>query len=329
MFFKRVRMTLQEPRLRLGLCCLNTELREQKPTVFASRGCIQSTLEKNGIEFAQSIAKANIRDLFTMMDWNYQHGIEVFRLSSNIFPHITNHALDLCNYNLEFAEGILGKLGKFAESRGQRITFHPGQFNVLGTPNIDALQKTMYELYTHAQILNYMNCPPDSVMVIHGGGVYGNKRETMDRWCKNYMKLPEDTRERLVLENCEKNFNIEDCLEISRRVGVPVVLDNHHFFCYNQIHTDIKPKYDISTYIPMVLDTWAKKGIRPKFHISEQGSGKTGHHSDFITELPDYYLEIPEKYGVGVDVMVEAKMKEQAIFKLYNTHRELFGQFIK
>ena len=78
----------REPRLRLGLCCLNTELRQQKPTVFASRGCIQSTLEKNGIEFAQAIAKANIRDLFTMMEWNYQNGIEVFRLSSNIFPHI-------------------------------------------------------------------------------------------------------------------------------------------------------------------------------------------------------------------------------------------------
>ena len=27
--------------------------------------------------------------------------------------------------------------------------------------------------------------------------------------------------------------------------------------------------------------------------------------------------------------MIEAKQKEQAIFKLYNTHRELFGEFIK
>ena len=35
-------------------------------------------------------------------EWNR----EVFRLSSNIFPHITNHALDLCDYNLEFAENI-------------------------------------------------------------------------------------------------------------------------------------------------------------------------------------------------------------------------------
>jgi UV DNA damage endonuclease len=125
-----------------------------------------------------------------------------------------------------------------------------------------------------------------------------------------------------------KNFNIEDCLEISRRVGAPVVLDNHHFFCY-QIHSETKLKYDIATYVPIVLDTWKAKGIRPKFHISEQGCGKTGHHSDFISSLPDYYLEIPEKYDIGVDIMVEAKQKEQAIFKLYNTHRELFGEFIK
>ena len=316
-------------RLRLGLCCLNLELREQKPSVYASRSCIQSTIEKNGIEFAQSLAMANIRDLFTMMQWNYENGIEVFRLSSDIFPHITNHAVDICKYNLDFAEGILGKLGKFAESRGQRITFHPGQFNVLGTPHSDVLQKTMYELHIHAQILDYMNCPADSVMVIHGGGVYGNKRETMDRWCKNYMKLPEDTRKRLVLENCEKNFNIEDCLEISSRCGVPVVLDNHHYYCYNQIHPESSPKYDISTYIPMVLDTWTSKGMRPKVHISEQGSGKTGHHSDYISALPDYYLEIPEKYGIGVDIMIEAKKKEQAIFRLYNKHRDIFGHLLE
>ena len=79
------------------------------------------------------------------------------------------------------------------------------------------------------------------------------------------MKLPEDTRKRLVLENCEKNFNIEDCLEISKRVGVPVVLDNHHYYCYNQIHPESSPKYDISTYIPMVLDTWSKKGFTLNF----------------------------------------------------------------
>ena len=73
----------------------------------------------------------------------------------------------------------------------------------------------------------------------------------------------------------------------------------------------------------MILETWKKKGIKPKFHVSEQGSGKIGHHSDYIDILPNYLLEIPEKYGVNIDIMIEAKMKELAIFKLYKKYPEL------
>ena len=66
-------------------------------------------------------------------------------------------------------------------------------------------------------------------------------------------------------------------------------------------------------YIPDILASWKRREIKPKFHVSEQGSGRTGHHSDFIEEIPQYLLEIPKKYGVEIDIMIEAKMKEQAI----------------
>ena len=75
-----------------------------------------------------------------------------------------------------------------------------------------------------------------------------------------------------------------------------------------------------SVYMPLVLQTWINRGIKPKFHVSEQGSGRTGHHSDYIEVIPDYLLEIPEKYGMDIDIMIEAKMKEQAIFKLYTKY---------
>jgi len=63
--------------------------------------------------------------------------------------------------------------------------------------------------------------------------------------------------------------------------------------------------------------------IKPKVHVSEQGPGKCGHHSDFIETIPEYLLEIPNKYNINIDIMIEAKMKEQAIFKLYNKYPEL------
>ena len=39
--------------------------------------------------------------------------------------------------------------------------------------------------------------------------------------------------------------------------------------------------------------------------------------------MPKYLLEIPEKYGVWIDVMIEAKKKELAIFKLYEKYPQL------
>jgi len=156
-------------------------------------------------------------------------------------------------------------------------------------------------------------------MVIHGGGVYNNKKQTIERWCENYEKLPENIKKRLVLENCEKNFSIKDCLIVSEKVNVPIVFDTHHFNCYNILHKN-EIVENAEYYIPSILETWKKRNIKVKFHISEQGVGKCGHHSDYIETIPDYLLEIPEKYNKNIDIIVEAKMKEKAIMKLYEKY---------
>ena len=62
------------------------------------------------------------------------------------------------------------------------------------------------------------------------------------------------------------------------------------------------------------------RNIKPKFHVSEQGSGRCGHHSQYVETIPHYLLEIPEKYNTDIDIMIEAKMKEQSIFKLYKKY---------
>jgi len=126
----------------------------------------------------------------------------------------------------------------------------------------------------------------------------------------------------LVLENCEKCYSIEDCLRISNIINIPVVFDTHHYNCYKELHPNEIIKYP-SEYVPYILESWKRRNIKPKFHISEQGCGRIGHHSDFIETIPDYLLEIPYKYNVDIDIMIEAKMKEQAIFKLYNKYPEL------
>jgi len=78
-----------------------------------------------------------------------------------------------------------------------------------------------------------------------------------------------------------------------------VVFDTHHYECYNILHpeeTSLHPE----KYIKDILETWKKRNIKPKFHVSEQGIGRCGHHSDYIETLPKYLLEIPKKNTINI-----------------------------
>ena len=303
--------------IQLGLCCLNIELREQKPSVFASRTMIIRTIKEQGISVLKSKIIQNLRDVLKMMDWNEKHGIKVFRLSSGMFPHMSNSKIE--NYTYDFAIPLLKEIGEKSKLLNQRLTFHPGQYNVIGTPNPNAFQQTIRDLSYHADVLDRIGVGCDSVMVIHGGGLYGDKKKTIKRWCEQFYLLPKNVQKRIVLENCEKCFSIVDCLKVSKIVNIPVVFDTHHFNCYKKLHPNEK-FLPAANYMGAIIQTWKRRGIKPKFHISEQGSGRIGHHSDYVERIPKYLLDIPTLYDTDIDIMIEAKMKEKAIMKLYKKY---------
>ena len=309
-------MSVERP-VQLGLCCMNITLKENKVPVYAARRMIVRIINEKGIEELKRRILANLNDLLKMIQWNEWNGIRVFRLSSELFQHKNNPKVP--DYDYDFAIPLLQRIGALARRYGHRLTFHPGQFNVLGTPRTKAWHQTLQDLEYHATVLDIMGMGKDSVMVIHGGGVYDDKEATIARWIERYHNLPDKIKNRLVLENCEKSYSIVDCLNISKKTGIPLVFDTHHFECYKLLHPD-ESFEDPSYYIPLILDTWTISGIKPKFHVSEQGSGKIGHHSDYIDVLPEYLLEIPEKYGVAIDIMIEAKKKELTIQQLYDKY---------
>ena len=277
-------------------------------------------IKEKGLKELKRRIILNLDDLLKMIDWNEQNGIRVFRLSSELFMHKTNPKIE--SYTFDFAKPLLKMIGDKAKLYGHRLTFHPGQFNVLGTPREKTLKQTIKDLEYHADVLDLMGLDNNSVMVIHGGGIYGDKEKTIERWIENYENLQDKIKNRLVLENCEKSYNIIDCLNISKRTGIPIVFDTHHFDCYRILHPEEEFK-SADEYIKDILDTWVKRNIKPKFHVSEQGDGKVGKHSDYIDIIPEYLLEIPDKYNIEIDIMIEAKHKELSIKKLYEKYPKL------
>ena len=237
--------------IQLGLCCLNITLRDQKPTIFSSRHMIIKSIEEKGIDELKKRIIQNLKDTLRLIDWNFQNGIHVFRLSSGLFPHKSNPKVQ--SYDYDFAIDLLKQIGKKSKTFSQRLTFHPGQYNVVGTPYPEKFKQTCEELKYHADVLDLMELDQNSVMVVHGGGTYNDKEATIERSCRQFTLLPENVQKRLVLENCEKSFSIVDCLEISKKINIPVVFDTHHFSCYKILHPDEKFENE-AYYIPEILE---------------------------------------------------------------------------
>lgn len=309
-------------RIRLGLCCINTILRESKPSVFCSRNLIRRTFT---VEKAKALALKNIADLRKMVEWNVENGISLLRISSDVFPRFTDTEIE--RYTIDFARPLLKEVGDYIRSVGHRVLMHPGQYNQVGANTQKVFDSTVMDLGHHADILDALGCGKEGVIIVHGGGTYGDKKSTIERWIKQFGNLPQNVKDRLVLENCEKGYSPRDCVEICKRVKIPMVYDCHHYECYKLLHPD-EDVEDISLTIEDILSTWKlDKGeyrCNPIMHISEQGTGKVGHHSDYITEIPDYMIEWTHIYNVDIDLEVEAKMKEQAIFRLYRFYEKKF-----
>ena len=104
--------------IRLGLCCINTDLREKKPSVFSSRTIRLATLESKGLEYLQGLVIQNSKDTIEILKENVNLGIHVFRISSEIFPHITNEKCG--GYSIDFAIDHLKLLGNAAKKYNQR-----------------------------------------------------------------------------------------------------------------------------------------------------------------------------------------------------------------
>ncbi|KAJ1924390.1 hypothetical protein IWQ60_005232 [Tieghemiomyces parasiticus] len=292
---------------RLGYACLNTVLRAQKPSVFCSRTCRLDTLKTKGLDFVRELALANVRDIIPMLEWNERNHIRFMRLSSEIFPFASHPEF---GYDIEFAREDLHRAGALAKQLGHRLTFHPGQFNQLGSPTAKVINNSILELDLHARILDYMDMPVDSVMIIHMGGVYGDKAAALARFEQNFPKLSTSAQARLVLENDEICYSVADLLPICDKLSIPLVFDWHH--------DAINPSADSPLqHLPAIRAIWERRGIRPKQHYSESRAGavtpmERRAHSDRVVQLPPCEPD--------VDLMIEAKDKEQAVFQLYRLY---------
>ena len=139
--------------MKLGYACINMTL-QQTGGITTNRGMRQKTFNERGLDYVSELALQNCRDLVTIVKWNEEMGIKLFRMSSDIFPWVTFYDFtDLPDYNK--IANILKGVGKLAEKYNHRLTFHPSHFNALGSPNPTVIEKTIRLYYQDKKSGNF------------------------------------------------------------------------------------------------------------------------------------------------------------------------------
>jgi UV DNA damage endonuclease len=292
----------------IGYACINQTLSTGKNKITTNRSMIKSTFVQRGLTYASELGLKNAKDLLPILKWNVEHGIFLFRLSSDFFPWASEYRLeDLPDY--EEIKSTLAEAGQYAKQNGLRITSHPGPFVVLTSPKESVVRNAITDLEIHGKVFDLMGLynSPYNKINIHCNGVYGDKISAMDRFCENFQRLSHSVQSRLTVENDDKAtmYSVKDLMYIHNKIGIPIVFDYHH----HKFNTGGLSEKEA---LELAVSTW-KNSIAPIVHYSESKSLhendskiKPQAHSDYINSLPD-------TYGLDVDIMVEAKMKELAI----------------
>lgn len=296
--------------MRLGYACINTELGSQKPKITTNRGMIKRTFDERGLPYVSELVLQNVRDLVSIVQWNYRNGIHFYRMSSDMFPWMSEYELsDLPDYDKIC--NILYGVGKLTDKYDQRLTFHPGPFNILASPKQDVVDKTIVELNKHSEIMDLigLSVTPYNKINIHVGGVYGDKSSALQRWCDNFRLLDDNTKSRLTIENDsnDSQYTVSELMFIYENTGVPIVFDYHHHTCHKDNMTHKKA-------LELALSTWPN-GITPIIHYSESKRIHENNDKIKISAHSTLINKLPNTYGHDVDIMVEAKGKESSIMK--------------
>jgi UV DNA damage endonuclease len=293
--------------IRLGYACINMELQETRG-IQCSRSMIRRTFDQKGISYASQLALQNCRDLIEVVKWNNTNGIRVFRVTSCLFPWASEYNID----DLPDIEGIaaaLAEVGVTAAEGGQRLSLHPGPFNILASDSERVVQNCITDLKIHQKMMDMMLQPENrnAKINIHVGAAKGDRDKALDTWCRNFERLPEGVQKRLTVENDDKAnlYSIKHLYDgVFKRTGVAIVADQHHHECGPQ-------DLPWAEALPLAASTWGD--VRPTCHLSnsrqlEDPKEARNAHSDW------YYTPFID-CGLELDVVLEAKMKERALMK--------------
>lgn len=289
--------------MRIGYPCINLTLKNQYSSTFR----LKSYSEKR---FNETV-KNNLNHLLSVLNFNRRNNIYFFRISSDIIPFASHPVCDI-DWSDTFKEK-LQEIGNFIIKNNIRVSMHPDQFVILNSKSEDIVNNSIRELQYHCKLLDSMRLPNSAKIQIHGGGVYGDKGKAKKDFSNNFNKLLEEClKRRLVIENDDRSYSLQDCLDINSETGVPIVFDTFHHECLNSGETF---QQSLSSFIKSWKYT---TDGNPILDYSSQSIGeRKGKHAKTLDKnhfiyMYDEFKNTIKENQVDLDIMLEIKDKEKS-----------------
>ena len=285
-------------KIRLGYACITNCLDSTSSSPYT----YSEYLKYGDMEKLDGVIVSNLKSLEEIIYYNIKNNIHFYRMSSKIIPLATKSDVKFDYINKY--KSYYDKIGKMISDYDMRVDFHPDQFCVLNSVKSNVVSASIDILKYHYSLLEALGIK-NKILVLHVGSNSFGKDNSIRRFINNFNKLPKYLRECIAIENDDKVFNVSDALEISKIIGVPVILDYHHHLCN---------KSDFS--FDDIFNSF--NNGRVKMHFSSPRNKKDFRsHNDYING-DDFinFIKILKKYDRDVDIMIEAKCKDDSLFRL-------------
>ncbi len=271
---------------------------------------IKTTRKANATpERLTELIQHNLASMEKMIDYNIEHGIQMYRISSDIVPFASDLETNQLDWAGLFRE-TLERLGEKTKAHDLRVSMHPGQYTVLNSPDAGVVERAILDLEYHTQFLDALGVEDSHKIILHVGGVYGDMEAAKARFIDVYNTLNDRVKARLIIENDHNLYTISDVLEVSEATGAPVVYDNLHNAC-----NPSDPAVSDAEWIAEAKETWGSADGRMKIHYSQQkAGGRLGAHTEtiYIEPFMAFYKEVAP---LNVDIMLEVKDKNLSAVK--------------
>jgi UV damage endonuclease UvdE len=274
---------------------------------------------------------ASVKRLVTLVSKDRPE-FRMLRLGSDILPAYTHTNWKWFYQQPEIMTLLqrqFSEIGDIARANDVRLSFHPGQFCVLGSHRDEVVENSIEEFEYHADMARYMGYGrtfQDMKINIHISGKRGptGMREV-------YSRLSPEARNTITVENEEFSWGVEDCLELSDII--PTVFDIHHHWINTGNYAT--PDTDM---IKRVIDSW--RGVRPAMHYSQSKDDLiqesinntslpelsqlllAGHTKSKLRAHSDFYTnkavnQLVKEFSNYFDIQLEAKAKNLARNQLF------------